>query len=48
MTPPDGGEGLGPGIAQALQKNGPCKALPGDKSELVIKTKDDVSNGTSV
>lgn len=35
MTPPDGGEGLGPGIAQALQKNGPCKALPGDKWPVV-------------
>lgn len=35
MTPPDGVEGLGPGIAQARQKNGRCEARPGDKWPVV-------------
>lgn len=39
MTPPDGGEGLGPGIAQAQQKNGCCEALPGDKWPVVGRSK---------
>lgn len=39
MTPPDGGEGLGPGIAQAWQKNGCCKALLGDKWPVVGQSK---------
>lgn len=35
MTPTDGGEGLGPGIAQAWQKNEPYKAIEGDKWAVV-------------
>lgn len=41
VTPPDGGEGLGPGIAQARQKNGGCTALPGEKWPVVGRSQTD-------